>query len=267
MFPIQKNGHEYSFREGSFLYRSPAGREVDFPFSERLKLKISPWTGALRLKGPQGTAPLSPLSEAERRDFLTQLFQRWKSREPEAAKKAAFDYIEGQRQFLPIAFIACLLVGMPVGVALMNDSREQYVCTNVLKSDSAVGTMNVTKFRKKRKGHYVLTLEFTTPQGPKIVGTDQLIMGKEGVEEEMERNIPKTVPVVYSPSRPECWSLTPEPTSTEVNWAKRRYFTAFSLLFGLFFVITSVYGLAWSAASWMRRRRPFREDLAGMFQL
>lgn len=267
MFPISKAGHEYAFREGSFYYRSPRGREMDFPFSERMKLKFSPWTGAISVKGRQGTAPLSPLSGAEQREFLTQFFQRWKSRDPEAAKKAAFDYIEGQRQFLPIAFIVCLAVGLPVGVALMNDSREQYTCTKVLREESAVGSMNVTKFRKKRKGHYVLSLEFTTPQGHKIEGTDQLIMGKEGVEEEMERNIPKTVPVVYSPTRPECWSLTPSPDSTEVNWAKRRYFTAFSLLFGLFFVVGSLYGMAWSAMSWSRRRRPFRDDLSSMFHL
>ncbi|RYZ94143.1 MAG: hypothetical protein EOP11_26795 [Proteobacteria bacterium] len=72
---------------------------------------------------------------------------------------------------------------------------------------------------------------------------------------------------MYAPNHPECWSLTPEGSSSEVNWAKRRYFTAVGSLFGLFFVLVSGYGLAWSAFSWRRRRRPFRDDIAAMFHL
>jgi hypothetical protein len=87
------------------------------------------------------------------------------------------------------------------------------------------------------------------------------------VEEEMERNIPKTVPVVYSPTRAECWSLTKDGSTNEPNWAKRRYFTAVALLFGLFFTVVSIYGLARSGMSWRRRRRPFTAELESMFSL
>lgn len=259
MFPISKNGYTYSFRDNGFSFSSPAPREMYFPFDARLKLKHSSLTGALSLKGPEGSATLAPLSSAEQLSFLLELFRRWKAADPEAAKKAAFDYFDGQKGFVAVAFVASLFFSLPLAVGLLADSRNQFYCTSVLQKHSVVGSMDVTKFKKKRKGHYILDLAFTAPNGAVIQGRDQVITTDE-------TTIPKSVPVVYSPENPECWSLTPNLEGTEVNWAKRRYFGAFTLMFGTFFLVTSIWGIGWSIARWSRPR-PFRRELAALFSL
>lgn len=258
-------GHTFTFPGDSIRHRHPAGREVELGFS-RLRLRFSPWSGDLFLRGPNGKISLSSLEPAQQRELLLELFRRWKIVDAEAAKKAAFDYVDGQRQFLPMAFIVSLCFSLPLSVALLNDSREQRYCTAVLQNGSTLGTMDVTKFKKKRKGHYILQLRFVAPNGAEILGQDQLILGKEGLDEEIEARIPKTVPVVYSPTEPKCWSLTPNLEGTEVNWAKRRFFAAFSALFGGFFLITALLGLAWPVLSWMRKR-PHRAEIAQAFSL
>jgi hypothetical protein len=267
MFPIKKSGHEYSFREDAFLYRAPSGREREFPFSESMKIKFSPYTGRLAIRGPQGTAPLAPLATDEEKALVLEFFRRWKIKNIDDAKKAAFDYTDGQRQFLPIALGASLLVGLPVAAGLFSDSYGQYTCTTQLRNGSVHGSMNVTKFRKKRKGHYTLELNFTTPSGKTIKGFDQLIMNNGMEEAEMEKSIPKTVPVIYAQENPECWSLPATPSAAEPNWAQRRYFTAFPAMFGMVFLVISTWGLAWSAMSLIRRRRPFSSEINELFQL
>lgn len=259
MFPISKDGYEYSFLESGLQVKSPDGREQNFPFERRLKLRHSSWTGNLFLKGPDGTAPLSPLSEAEKKELVLEFFRRWKAADPEVAKKSAFDYIDGQKGFVALAFTISLLFSLPLAVGLLADSKDQFTCTLELQRNSVVGSMDVEKFKRKRKGHYILDLAFTAPDGTKIVGRDQLIVSDE-------TNIPKTVPVVYSPNNPRCWSLTPNLEGTEVNWAKRRFFGYFAAMFGTFFLVSAFYGLAWSVSRWIRPR-PFKAELAKLFSL
>ena len=81
-----------------------------------------------------------------------------------------------------------------------------------------------------------------------------------------EKDIPKSLPILYSPDRPLCWSLTKDLDSAEVNWAKRRYFSWFTLLFGLFFLSVSLLGLSWSVLRRVRPR-PFTEDVKDALQL
>lgn len=259
MFPLSKNGYTYSFTEAGLLATLPDSRELQLSFDSNLKLRHSGWTGALFLKGPGGKVPLSPLSEQEQMALLTEFFQRWKNRHPDEAKKAAFDYADAQKGFVGVAFVACLFFSLPMAVGLLADSREQFYCTSVLQKSSVVGQMDVTKFKRKRKGHYILDLAFTAPDGSVITGKDQLITNDE-------TSIPKSVPVVYSPENPRCWSLTPNLSGTEVNWAKRRYFGAFTGMFGVFFLAVSLYGLSWSILRWTRKR-PFKKEIAGMFSL
>lgn len=266
MEKFSANGHVFSFQESSLTYRDPHGRDSFFPFDQKLRISVATWSSKISIHGPQGKAPLYVLPENLQREFLLDFFQRWKRSNQENAKKAAFDYVEGQRSFVPIALVLSAFFALPVSIALLNDSREQAYCTTVLRENSAVGEMQVTKFRKKRKGHYILTLEFTTPQGAKIEGKDQIIISGDSNSENIEAKIPKSVPVVYSPEHPECWSLTPNLSGTEVNWAKRRFFTAFTLLFGAFFLATAVFGFLWAIAR-KRQERPLAQEIRNLFSL
>jgi hypothetical protein len=259
MLPMKKSGHTYSFQESGLQYSSPQARELLLAFDQPLKLRHSTWTGALSLRGPEGKVPLSPLSPEEQRTLLLEFFQRWKASHPEEAKKAAFDYIDAQKGFVGVTFVACLFFSLPLSVALFADSQEQISCSRELKAHSAMGTMEVTKLKRDRKGHYLLSLRLTTPDGTVINGTDQVIA-------QNDLDIPKQIPVIYSPENPGCWSLTPNLSGTEVNWAKRRFFGTFTLLFGVFFLFASLFGIAWSLLRW-KRKRPFRQEIAALFSL
>lgn len=257
--PISRDGHVYSFTEGGFEYKDPFGREKHFPFSARLRLSKTLWGKELFLRGPAGKVPFSPLGETERKALILEFFRRYRERNPEAAKKAAFDYIDGQRSFVGVALAVSLFFSAPLSLLLLSDSSQQFSCTEVLRKNSALSEMVVVQAKKKRKGHYILDLELTTPQGVTIRGRDQLIT-------EDETKIPKTVPVVYSPEQPSCWSLTPNLAGTEPNWAKRRFFGTFTGLFGAFFLLASVVGAVWGL-SLLFQKRPYREELRAQFQL
>ncbi len=249
--------NQYSFQESGLRFTS-ADVEKFLPFNAKIKLCHSSLSGALSLKGPGVRIPLD-LPLAEQQEVLLEFFRRWKARQPEEAKKSAFDYVDGQKGFVAVAFVSSALFCLPLAVGLLADSRNQFVCTKVLQEHSVLSSMDVVKFKKKRKGHYILDLEFTAPNGVKIQGRDQVITTDE-------TSIPRTVPVVYSPERPECWSLTPNLEGESVNWAKRRFFGTFTLLFGAFFLFVSLYGMGWSVSRWMRPR-PFKAELKQLFQL
>jgi hypothetical protein len=259
MFPLKRDGQTFTFLESGLQHADAQGKETQISFSEKIRLAHSPWTGKLSLKSGCTKIPLSCLNPGEQRALLLEFLQRWKVRHPDAAKKAAFDYVDGQSGFVAVAFVASLFFALPLAVGLLADSRNQFSCTKILQENHQVGAMDVVKFKKKRKGHYILDLEFTAPDGTKITGRDQVIT-------QDETTIPKTVPVVYSPEKPACWSLTPNLSGTEVNWAKRRYFGAFTLLFGTFFLVISLYGIFWALARWSRKR-PFRVEIGQMAQL
>lgn len=251
------HGYTTSFQEGGLTIKDSHQREFYFSFTEPLRFGIHLFSPLFRFKcGRQRVSlPVDDTSKALSLEFFT----RWKKIAPETAKKAAFDYIDGQRGFVPVAFLVSLFFCLPLTIALLNDSRNQSLCTIELEKNSVLGEMQVTKFKKKRKGHYILNMEFTAPNGTKILGQDQLITQDEAT-------IPKTVPVVYSPEKPSCWSLTPDLVGKEPNWAKRRYFAAFTLMFGTFFLIVTILGLTWSIRRYFQKR-PLTRELQELFQL
>jgi hypothetical protein len=257
--PISRNGHQYSFTEGSFEYKDPFGRETSISFSEKIKLRTNAWGSSLWIRASRANVPLTALEKTEQGSVVLELLRRYRRVNPDAAKKSAFDYIEAQKSFVAVAFAVSLFFCAPLAVVLLKDSREQFHCTESLKAQSMLGEMQVVKAKKKRKGHYILNLEFVTPSGFKIIGRDQIITDNE-------TTIPKTVPVVYAPSEPSCWSLTPDLVGKEPNWAKRRFFGAFTMMFGGFFLFTAFFGLAWSILRWFQRR-PFAEEIRKEFQL
>jgi hypothetical protein len=258
MYPNKKNGFEFRFEDQGLTVVDPFSKEIHFSFLEQLKFRHHPYSQKFSLRGSKGKVILE-FSEEEISSFTLDFFQRWRRVQHELAKKAAFDYIDGQKGFVSVAFFLSLFFGLPLAVGFLADSQNQFYCTKVLQQNAAVGEMQVTKFKKKRKGHYILDLSFTAPNGTVITGKDQLITTDE-------TKIPKSVPVVFSSEQPSCWSLTPNLVGSEVNWAKRRYFGSFTLMFGLFFLISSIYGLIWSAPR-LFRKKPLIAELSKEFQL
>ena len=91
------------------------------------------------------------LSAEEQSALLLEFFRRWKTQTPDLARKAAFDYIDGQKGFVALAFGVSLLFALPLAAGLLADSRSQFSCTKVLQENSTLGAMDVTKFKRKRK--------------------------------------------------------------------------------------------------------------------
>jgi hypothetical protein len=259
MRSFSAQGHHYELTEAGLTYRDPEGREYFFPFSERLRISVSTWTNRIRLRGPQGRTQLDALPESDQKALLLELFSLWRQHDPDAAKKAAFDYLDGQRGFEKVAFFTSLFFFLPVALLALEDSRQQFSCTRELRAESVVGEMQVVRSTKKRKGQYQLILEFVAPNGEKIAGREQLLT-------ENETTIPKKVPVVYSPSNPQCWALPTGLQGSEISWAKRRFFGFFTLFFGISFLGIALGGLTWGARRW-RQKRPFAADLAQLFGL
>jgi len=255
---LNAQDHLFLFESPHFLlYRDPSGRELQFPYDENLRLRASTWTGALTLRSKGKSVSLSPLARDQLHSFLPELFRRWKQADLESAQKAAFDYIDGQRGFVGLCLGISLIFTLPVAVALLADSHQQFSCTKELEAHAVPGEIQVVKATKKDSRSYKIRMEFTAPNG-------QIIKALDLVHTKNEKDIPKSLPILYSPERPLCWSLTKDLDSNEVNWAKRRYFSWFTLLFGLFFLAMSILGLAWSVLRRIRPR-PFVDDVKAIF--
>ncbi len=258
MKKLDAQGHQFNFESPRFLrYCSPAGKEIQFPYGNQLKLRVSTWSGNLSLRSGADSVSLAPLSHEQRKEFLLEFFQAWKNAEQDSAQKAAFDYIDAQNGFVNIALVCSLIFTLPVAIALLADSHQPFSCTKELEANAVPGEILVVKATKKDSRSYKIRLEFTAPNG-------EVIRAQDLVHTKNEKDIPRALPILYSPERPICWSLTKDLDSNEVNWAKRRYFSWFTLLFGLFFLGLSVFGLAWSSLRRMRKR-PFTEEVKAIF--
>ena len=259
MQSFSRNGHEFSFLENGAVHRNPDGREHALSFSEKIKVRFHPWSRRLLIGAPKATLPLHQLAEADQRAFLLEFFRRWNSRDPEAAKKGAFDYAEDAKNLSRLALVVCLLFTLPMTVALINESWDQHRCTKALAAGTAEGVMTVTKVKKVKKQDYILTMEFATPDGRRIKGYDRAQVLNED-------ELPKTMPILFSPEKPECWAQAFDLGKPGISWAKRRYFAAVSFLLGLFFLGLTAFGMQWSIGK-LRRPPPYREEVRALFQL
>lgn len=257
MSTLKANGHEFSFDDpAALLYRGPDGREQRFPYDDKLRFRAGTFSGDLRVRSARCSASLSPLSHQQLGDFLSQFFPAWSARAPEASRKAAFDYVDAQRGFTGIALFASAVSAF-VAIGLLADSHQNFSCTKELEAHAVPGEIRVVKATKKDSRSFKIKMEFTTPSG-------EVIKGEDLVRTKNEKDIPKSLPIQYSPERPLCWSLTKGLDSAEVDWAKRRYFAWFTLLFGLFFVGSAVLGMAWCAFR-MVKQRPFSDEVSAQF--
>lgn len=254
MIKVNARGHQFGFDSPHFLrYRDPEGREITFPYQKGLKVRVSPWTGNIKLRFGRDATSLSPLDSDQLKEFLKEFFRQWKKADPESGSKGAFDYVDGQQGFTKVAFVVSIVMGLPMAVALLGDSHQQLFCTRELRKQAVPETVQVVKYTKKDSRTFDLRLEFTPPGGEKIKGWERVVLEKDVYPE-------KTYPILYSPEHPQCWSFKKAGEAQEVDWPKRRYFAVLALLFGIFFLAASVLGLSWCVAKWMNPR-PFTKEV------
>ncbi len=260
MKTLKSQGHEFLFQDPSFLlHKLPSGSEQRFPYDELLRIRKKTFSGEIQIRSRRCSTTLSVLSREQLGDFLSQFFQAWSAKAPEAAKKAAFDYVDEQRGFTGIALITSLIFSLPVAVALLADSHQQFSCTKELEANAVPGEIAIVKATKKDSRSFKIKMEFRAPSG-------EIIKAEDLVRTRNEKDIPKALPIFYSPERPICWTLTKGLDSSEIPWAKRRYFSWFTLLFGLFFLSAAVLGLAWSVLK-RSRTPPFSDEMRTQFGL
>ena len=258
MSTLKAEGQEFILADPAhFLHRNSAGTEQRFFYDDKLRLCAPALSGDLLVRHARSSASLAPLSPAQVAEFLPAFFRAWKNAAPEAATKAAFDYVDAQRGFTSVALVSCLVLGLPVAVALLADSQQQFSCTRELQASAVPGEIRVVKATKKDSRSFKIRMEFQAPNG-------QLIKAEDLVRTRDEKDIPKALPIFYSPERPLCWSLTKGLDSQEIPWAKRRYFAWFTMLFGFFFLGASLLGMAWAVLT-RTRARPAVEEIRAIF--
>ena len=254
------DNNEYILQEDGLHFTRADGKNFSMPWSAMRALKKSAFSKKLKITGRNTSIPLHFLSDAAQKELALALFGQWRTYDADGAKKAAFDYVDQQKGFTTLLLSACLLFAFPLAFVLMTESFQEYSCSHALRVNPVVTTATITKMNRKNDGPFLLDLQFQTSDGQLHKGKDQYIVGEGG------KTPPMQIPLIYDRDHPSCWSLTPNPESQEVNWAKRRFFEAYTFLFGLFFALIGLYGMIWGIAKRVEKR-DFREELITSFGL
>ncbi len=242
------------------MYHDPLGQERNLAWNTLTGLKKSVFSRNLSITGREGSIPLGFLTTAEQDDLLIRLFEMWRSRNPHAAKKNAFDFIDHQRGFAWLMLFMSSCFFLPLGYIMLQDSVSQWDCNRLLQKNAQWTTAQVTETKKKRKGHYVLSLEFNV-DGSAIKAADQFFT------QTAEATPPTSLPILYSPEQPSCWILSkPDEAIPQAHWQKRKFFATYLSLLGVLLGSIGLSGLAWSLFRFAEKN-PHKEKIQALFQL
>lgn len=178
----------------------------------------------------------------------------WRSINATKANQAAFSYADSSKSFYRIFLIFSLLFSLPLMLYLGRESWQSYQCTNALQGERQSLEAKVLKLKKKSETHHLLRFSYIDPlsQQEKI-GNDQWIRGDGALPG-------ATVALWVATAMPQCRMLAPAADEVGNAWAKRRFFTAFSGLFCLFFFCFGLFGVIYSIAK-IREYRPGAAEL------
>lgn len=210
---------------------------------------------SLKCRGFRNVSLGLPRKELE--DFLPRFFAAWKKYDQGAAAKGLFDYTEPRRKihFGLLAF--SLVFGVFMSIPMFLGGLTHTHCTNDLRLNSTLITPEILKQKKRMRGNYKLTLQFTAENG-------QTIMGKTETVKMYDRgDVPTAFSVIYSKDDPKCWVLSETAGQKDVNWAQRRLKTASTFSMAALLLFS---GLLLSTVSILRitERRPYLEQLEGL---
>lgn len=194
-------------------------------------------------------------SKAELDKIIPAIFAQWAKENPHLARKMAFDYAEPPKQgawlLICLATLFCfVLCGM-----LWLETATQLNCTQALESDPVFEqNPEILKLKKKQRGNFQVNLRFTAENGQVFEGQ------RLTLETYKMGNDPSKFSVVYARSKPHCWVLSENPDMVDINWARRRYLTAFDFFVGLCFFLTGIVAL-YTGVRRLRENRPGRADV------
>lgn len=199
--------------------------------------------------------------ETDLTKLMPKIFTVWMEKNPHLAQKAAFDYGEPPKQgawlLICLATLFCfILCGM-----LWLEASTQYACSEALRSSPVLEkNPEIVKLKKKKRGNFQVTLKFTAGNGRSYEG-QRLTM-----ETYKMGNDPDRFSVVYAEAKPHCWMLSENPDEIDVNWARRRYLTAFDFFVGLCFFVTGVMAL-YVGIRRLREVRPGRQAVLDLMHV
>lgn len=198
----------------------------------------------------------SALSES-----ILAFYANWTEKFPEAAKKNAFDYAEPQKSGAWMMLSTSVLFCFVLAGILFQESWTQARCSALLSANPTVAPAEIVRLRKRQQGNFTVGLKFMTANGEWIEGK-RLTLRKYAAGEPD----PKEFTVIYPPERPSCWVLSETAGQNDINWAKRRYTTAFNFLVAIAFALV---GAAFAVMSVIRLRqtRPAALAVAKKFQI
>ncbi len=248
---------EIKLHEGGILYRDALGVERGIAWDELEGVKKSVFSRNVYLRGKNGSIPLRFLPEEKQRDVIRQLYTMWRTRDDEAAKKNAFDFVDHNRGFAWVAFFMSVFFFLPVGTVQLQDSISQWRCNRLLRQESAWTEATVTKAKKKKEnGQYFITFNFTV-DGQQVDANDQYFTTKDADV------VPAAIPVLYSPSKPTCWILGS--ADHKPQWEKRRFFSTYVAMFGFVLAAIGLVGFLWSIFRF-REKNPYAAAVRELFQ-
>ncbi len=220
-------------------------RSISYPLFGSYPVVRTQSQGKLILRG----------TEQELGQVIPEIFAAWMKQNPHLAKKMAFDYAEPPKQGAWLLICLATLFCFVLSGMLWVETATQYSCTRALKA-APIFDQNpeIIKLKKKQRGNFQVTLRFTAENG-------QVLEGKRLTLETYKMgNDPSKFSVVYGKGKPYCWVLSENPDEIDINWARRRYLTAFDFFVGLCFFITGVVAL-YAGVRRLREKRPGREDI------
>ncbi len=243
-------------RDDGILYRykeKDKEKEVLLDWKNVKGLHCSIWTGLISIRGKH-TIPLR-LPENELVPLVIEFYTRWSRKFPSQAKKNAFDYSEPPKSAAILMIFISLFLCCLLSTLLFVESYTQNFCSQALKRTPVRIAPQVLKAKKKKKGNFALTLQFTTLSGQVLKGKRYTVKTYAPGEDPTEFSI------IYASEEPNCWVLSQSPGKTDINWAKRRYMVWFNTLVGIVFLLTGIAGI-FIAIRRLTEKRPGRDLIA-----
>jgi hypothetical protein len=215
------------------------------------------FSAQLRIRGGEGIIPV-PTDAQDAKIFLQNFYRAWRERDSDAAKKNAFDYVDSKKGFAKVQLVVSLVFCLGLAFLLIGDSYQQRRCSQLLEQGSAPGLAEIVKLKRKRAGHYILDLSLT-------VG-DKTYLGRDQIIATVDKTPETPLSVIYAKGDPSCFAIADSQNAASAEWAKRRFFTGYLFFFGLFFLVTGLWGVV-TAVARLTEERPNKDEIIRLFGL
>lgn len=203
------------------------------------------------------------MDPARAREFVTSYFTDWHQRDPEKARKAAFDYFSEERAMKWVWLVLSITLLGGLALVFLADGLNMLRCNRLLHGpETEVAQATITKIKKDRRGGYNWDLSFTTHAGAQMQGRRTAVAHEGGKPLGPD---PTLATVVYAREDASCWDVSLRNFERALPEAQRRLNLTFTLLFGACFAVAAVVCTAISVFT-LRRTRPHKEIVREIYE-